>query len=77
MIESANRYSSRVTIMLAVAGLHLDVAQVVDGTLHLRETAGVAPCDAELIITIDGKLVRQPVILHDGIQKGEKTVRYF
>jgi len=77
MIEPVKRYSSRVTISLAVAGLHLNVAQLAGDTLFLRETADVEPCPAELIITIDQKVVRETIILPRGISKGVTEVDFF
>ncbi|HBJ34477.1 MAG TPA: hypothetical protein DDZ51_06875 [Planctomycetaceae bacterium] len=77
MIEPAQRFSSSITISLVVAGLQLNVAQVADGTLYLRETADAQPCEAELVITIDDKIVRETIILHRGLSKDEKIVPYF
>jgi hypothetical protein len=57
--------------------LHLNAAQLAGDTLFLRETADVEPCPAELIITIDEKVVRETIILPRGISKGVTEVEFF
>jgi hypothetical protein len=77
MIEPVKRYSSNIAISLQVAGLQLNVAQVADGTLYLRETGDIDPSDATLVFTIDDKTFRETIILHQGLSKGQKHVQYF
>jgi len=77
MLDSLKRYSSQVTIVLVIAGIEFDVAQVVDGTCYLRDPRYTEPCDGELIIKVDDHEIRHFVHLPHGIRDGQKTVKFF
>lgn len=37
----------------------------------------IPPCDAELVVTVDGSSVRNPVRLHTGFTKGRRVARVY
>ncbi len=77
MLEAAKRYSSQVTILLLIAGIELDVAQVAEGICYVREPVDVESGDGELVIMVDDHEIRHPVHLPHGVQKGQKAVHFF
>lgn len=77
MLEPIARCSSRVAIVLLVGGLELAVSQVTNSLLFLRETADVEVVDdAELVIQIDDRVIREIIVLTSPIRRGDKTVAY-
>jgi hypothetical protein len=58
-----NGYSSNVELRLFVGGESIDVAQTGRDSVILREPRELAAGPAELIITIDGRTDRLPIVL--------------
>lgn len=61
-------------LYLEVNGQVLDVAQVGDESLILRDTITLfdAPAKAQVVVSVDGKQRKYPVMLGDGIK--DRTV---
>jgi hypothetical protein len=76
MLHPVKHYSSNVTIMLLIAGVELDVAQVTDTDIFLREPVNVEPGDGEILVTVDNEVSRRHVTLPHGFQ-GEKQALYW
>jgi hypothetical protein len=76
MLNSVKRYSSNVTILLLISGLELDVAQLTDRHVYLREPIDVEPGDGELVITVDGDSMYKTVMLPWGLSKDTKRAPY-
>jgi hypothetical protein len=71
------KLSSDVLLQLRVAGEVLRVGQVCDRVLYLRETRSLPACDAELLITINGRQEVHPVFLPHGIDAQSETAEFF
>ena len=69
--------SSDVLLQLRVAGEVLRVGQVCDKVMYLRETRSISACNAELLITINGRLEVHPIFLPHGIDAQSGTVEFF
>lgn len=77
MINHATRYSSRVTILLLIAGVELDFAQISNGTLHIRDSQDIDESEGELVIKVDGNETRQRIFLPTGISKNSRQVAFW
>ncbi len=77
MLNSITRYSSQVTILLLIAGVELEVAQVTNSVLFLREPFETDVESAELIIRVDGTENRNPIVVPQGIRRDSRLVSYF
>lgn len=77
MLKSGRRYSSKVTICLNIAGLTLDVSQVVSGCCYLRNPVQVESGYGELVINVDGHEIRHSVFLPHGIERDVRQVNFF
>jgi hypothetical protein len=71
-------YSSQVALRLRIGDKELALAQVGRRDLILKFTAdALPPCDAELLINVDGQLRRTAIVLPKGIQAESRRVEYF
>ena len=68
-------YSAEVRLHLEVAGRILELAQIGPDSVILRTTAEIHPCEAEVVMRVDGRQRRWPVYLPDGISSQAKRVR--
>jgi hypothetical protein len=69
--------SSDVLLQLRVAGEVLRVGQVCDKVMYLRETRSLPACEAELLITINGRQETHPIFLPHGLNAQSETVEFF
>jgi len=58
-------YSAKVTIRLRVNGCMIPVGQVGEDRLIFDEPIALPEGDAEVIVTVDGRESRYPVLIHD------------
>jgi hypothetical protein len=79
MIVSADQreYSSTIDIRLKVGDTLLDVTQVSESFLVLKDPASVPPkTEAEVIIIVDGRARSRKIFLHQGIDPSELRVTF-
>ena len=77
MIRSAKTaHSAKVRLRLLVNGDDLEVAQVGNGSCILRDPRPHPPCDAQLIVTVDGLTETHPVFLSHGITADCREVAF-
>ena len=76
MITSSGGYSSHVELFLNIADKRLRLGQVGPEYCILREAAEFPPCEAEILILVDGEKSRVPVHLPRGIEPTSRTVPY-
>jgi hypothetical protein len=76
-VTELQELSSDVLLQLRVAGEVLRVGQVCDGLMYLRETRSLPACDAELLITINGRQEVHPIFLPHGIDAQSEIVEFF
>jgi len=69
-------YSSEVKLTLSVGGRDLNVAQITDGFLVLRERIAVGQTDARLTISVDGEIQQQDIFLPHGISEDVERIAY-
>lgn len=69
-------YSSKTFARLEVAGLSLPVARISRNSLILRETADVPPCDAKIVVNVDGVETAYPIHLFQGIGAQSMVVEF-
>jgi hypothetical protein len=74
--QTGDGYSAKVEISLHVAAYKLNVARIRGGELVLRDRIDVPPCDATVVISVDGQETVTPVVLVDGIDSQSEFVRY-
>lgn len=55
----------------------LRVGQVCDKTLFLREPIDLPPCDADLLITVNGQTKAYGIYLHHGASSQSDVVEFF
>tara|TARA_A100001391_G_scaffold181311_1_gene147172 strand:- start:167 stop:397 length:231 start_codon:yes stop_codon:yes gene_type:complete len=73
-----NKFSSQVKICLLIAGQSLDVAQITDKHIHLRDAAAdINACEGEVVIEIDGKKTVNHVFFAGGLRDGVKKVVFW
>ena len=70
-------YSSDVSLRLLVGDLSIALSQIGPGYINLREPIpiGVDPCDAELLVRVDGTERRVPIRLVDGVYPFDDSAR--
>jgi hypothetical protein len=76
MNAPANGYSSNVRLELRLNGTTLQVAQVAPDWCILMEPIDHPPCDAEMVLHIDGHRRSRNVKLPVGISKNSKRVDF-
>jgi hypothetical protein len=76
MLSETKGHSAKVEIRLRVQGMLLNVAQVGEESLILREPCELPPCYGLIEIVVDGHLDRYPVYLHAGITPGSKFIDF-
>ena len=59
---------------LLVNGEHFQVGQIGQNSLVLQEPRDIAPCDAELIVTVNGQNNIYPIYLPQGVSCKSQTV---
>ncbi|MEX2026529.1 MAG: hypothetical protein WEH44_04495 [Pirellulaceae bacterium] len=67
MLAQRERHSSLVQIRLEIDGQALQVAQVGENSLILREPCQFSKSPAKIVIVVDGQKSEHPVFLHHGI----------
>lgn len=75
MHRDSSRYSSSVSLNLRVNRERLPLSQVGPGYAILRKAIELPPCNAELVVCVDGKTRTSFVRLVDGAQPFDETVR--
>jgi hypothetical protein len=76
-IHRKNGYSASVSAILVVKGNRFAVAKTSDVKLVVGEPCELPPgCEAELVVTVDGRRSSRTVILEEGIARGQLEARY-
>jgi hypothetical protein len=73
--SAATGYSSQVRLHLVVGGRTLQLAEIAPDSLYLRELISIPPCDADVVMHLDGHERRWSVFLPDGIRLDSRLVR--
>lgn len=68
-------YSSMVRLELVVGDQTLELGQIGPDLIHVRTPVSLPPCDADVVMHIDGRERRWPVRLPDGISSHSRLVR--
>jgi len=76
MLSETTGHSAKVEIRLRVQGMVLNVAQVREESLILRDQCELPPCYGLIEIVVDGDLDRYPIYLHAGIIPGSKFIDF-
>jgi hypothetical protein len=76
MLSETTGHSAKVEIRLRVQGMVLNVAQVGEESLILRDQCELPPCYGLIEIVVDGHLDRYPIYLHAGITPGSKFIDF-
>lgn len=72
------KISSQVKICLLIAGRNLDVAQITDKHIHLRNAAvDIDSCEGEVVVEVDGKRTVKHVFFAGGLRNGVKKVAFW
>lgn len=61
---------------LVANGSRIEVAGCLDNTCTLRQPQALPPCEAELVVVIDGVERRRRVSLPEGITGASSTVQF-
>jgi hypothetical protein len=62
-------HSAEVQMHLVLNGPTLPISHLGPNYLRLKEPAELAPCDAQIVLVIDGHESRWPVHLPEGLQR--------
>ena len=73
---SGSSYSADVSIYLQADSRRIEVAGVLDNRCTLRQPTRLEPCEADLVIAIDGHEYRKRVSFYDGISDQSLEVEY-
>jgi hypothetical protein len=76
VLAERERHSSLVQIRLEVNGQALQVAQVGENSLILREPCQLSKSPAKIVIVVDGQESEHSVFLHHGISSGSRVVHF-
>lgn len=68
-------YSADVRLHLVANGHVVPLSHVSQDFLILDAAADMPPCDAEVVVTVDGREHRRRVHLEDGLSKASQRVR--
>ena len=66
MLTPATSHSALVTLDLHAVGRCIPLSQVAHDFAIPVEPVELPPCDAEILMTVDGELTRMPVSLREG-----------
>jgi len=75
-MSNQSSYSADVRQYLVLDGQRLDVGQCVGNRCFLRQSIDHPPCDAELVIVVDGAERRTQVFLDQGLSRTSTWVQY-
>ena len=67
-------HSAEVQMHLVLNGSILPLSHLGPNYVRLRESAEVPPCDAQIVLVIDGHESRWPVHLPEGLQPGHGRI---
>jgi hypothetical protein len=68
-------YSATVKLQLIVGDRTLELGQIGPDAVWLRENAEIDPCDATVVMTVDGRRHEWPVYLPDGLSRESREAR--
>jgi hypothetical protein len=72
-----NGYSSKVALTLLIDGIELSLAQVGSSRFVVRdECRPIPPCDAEIVIEVNGSAERYKIFLPNGLPGHDQWVEY-
>ena len=74
MIAPATSHSALVTLELRAAGRCIPLAQIAHDFAIPVEPVDLPPCEAEILMTIDGRPTRIPVSLREGGKAGQRRI---
>ena len=74
MLAPRNGYSARVRLRLVVGSASFEVEQVSPSSCLLAHPIDHPPCDAELIVEVDGRERTRRVALPQGIERASNRV---
>jgi hypothetical protein len=71
-------YSACVNLRLTIGGRQLALSHVGPGEIIVRDDCqALAPCDAQIEVTVDGRVSRKQVFLPFGIPGPSQRIAYF
>ncbi len=70
-----NGHSGDIKLNLRVNGHIVELAQIAPEHVVARNPMDLSPCDAEVVMELDGKEHRWPVLLQDGMSKSIPRTR--
>lgn len=68
-------YSAKVRLTLLVEEASLDLAEIGPELIYLRHPIDLPPCDATILMTVDGREHRWKVYLPDGLSANAREAR--
>ena len=75
-MDNSQIHSAEINMYLRANDSSFEVAGCLANTCTLREPADLEPCEAELVIVIDGQERRKRIFLQDGISQESKDVSF-
>ena len=73
--NATNGYSADVRLQLCLPDVVLELAQIGPDRLILDAPVDHPPCEAEVVMQIDGNERRWPVFLPSGISRNSRVIR--
>jgi len=74
MITPKTSHSATVTLTLVIGDREIPLSQAAHDFVILRDFVDLEPCDAELVMTIDGHVDRTTVHLSQGCKLGNRRL---
>ena len=74
MIAPVTSHSAVVTLELRAAGRCIPLAQLAHDFAIPVDSVELPPCEAEILMTVDGKPTLMRVLLHEGAQVGRRRI---
>jgi hypothetical protein len=73
-MSKGTSYSAEIAMFLQINGTRLNIAGCLDNTCILRDLTELPPCNAELVISVDGYEKRERIHLPNGVSRDRKDV---
>jgi hypothetical protein len=74
MIAPRKSHSAAVTMELRAGGVCVPLAQLGQDFAIPAEAADLPPCQAEIVLTVDGQTTRMPVFLREGVHADRRRI---
>ena len=75
MIAPVTSHSAVVTMELRAGDLRVPLAQLAHNFAIPVEPVDLPPCEAEVLMTVDGETTRIPVFLREGIHSDRRRIK--